>query len=695
MSAHRVIQDSDESDDELADPTTFDLFQEPRQCADASVMNHDGNTSPRLPGQTPSYPIVKEGSSLGPDLMVNHKQAFIHPGQVDLDVNSRSNCELDDRDREQVDDCGENLQVAHEDYSPGCPDGTTDNRMPSSGGSIKRGRTIGVLEEIQDLSDPENRKAKRRKSSTAVDSHDYHNGGPRHHRRLTDCSTHDDGRFHTELIPTHSVSSTPNNEMLQHNITMDPVQESVCDTTPLDYGIGNPIKPPTICAQSPKNIPGRSKSVPIPTDSPHDTEPMSSTTLSRARRTMTNCEAQLPTSPANSIDELSLPISVQIAVDRSRLHSLRPQPRSEDDVASERDELGSDDFGGMPMEMYKPRPSRSRSKKTIEDELGMSHITHEVMMSSHGEWSGECPHSLSKIVEQSTEENRECLEQGDPQCLTIAMNTSTAGHPATTEVQFSIQPNAPMPMEGSKPERKTSKKKKLKRGKTTSAIVKKVSDHDVEDDVIWVDERPLASLPEEKSYLDPSNKGKDKPEDAIRTKDNCTEIPAESSTTQNSEANHSQTPVPAPKKRGRKPKKTPDGNIAIEVPNLKTCSREEANQDEVCIDSLVPEQPALHDTDPPKMQPQLSPPPMLDKPIDGEDINIASKEPDPHPDPPAFRENPNVDNKPEQQPSATPKKPVERGPDKHSPIAVNKKVPYRVGLSRKARIAPLLKVIHK
>ena len=45
----------------------------------------------------------------------------------------------------------------------------------------------------------------------------------------------------------------------------------------------------------------------------------------------------------------------------------------------------------------------------------------------------------------------------------------------------------------------------------------------------------------------------------------------------------------------------------------------------------------------------------------------------------------------------TPKKPVEaadRGPDKHSPIG-NGKVGYRVGLSKRARIEPLLRMVRK
>ena len=45
-------------------------------------------------------------------------------------------------------------------------------------------------------------------------------------------------------------------------------------------------------------------------------------------------------------------------------------------------------------------------------------------------------------------------------------------------------------------------------------------------------------------------------------------------------------------------------------------------------------------------------------------------------------------------PPETPKKPVAKGPGKHSPLNTGK-VPYRVGLSKRARIEPLLRVVRK
>ena len=50
--------------------------------------------------------------------------------------------------------------------------------------------------------------------------------------------------------------------------------------------------------------------------------------------------------------------------------------------------------------------------------------------------------------------------------------------------------------------------------------------------------------------------------------------------------------------------------------------------------------------------------------------------------------------KPRAPPVQTPQKPAPKGPDKHSPLNSGK-VPYRVGLSKKARIEPLLRVVRK
>ena len=47
-----------------------------------------------------------------------------------------------------------------------------------------------------------------------------------------------------------------------------------------------------------------------------------------------------------------------------------------------------------------------------------------------------------------------------------------------------------------------------------------------------------------------------------------------------------------------------------------------------------------------------------------------------------------------QAPAQTPQKPTEKGPDKHSPLNRGK-ISYRVGLSKRARIAPLLRIVGK
>jgi hypothetical protein len=45
-------------------------------------------------------------------------------------------------------------------------------------------------------------------------------------------------------------------------------------------------------------------------------------------------------------------------------------------------------------------------------------------------------------------------------------------------------------------------------------------------------------------------------------------------------------------------------------------------------------------------------------------------------------------------PVQTPRKAPQKGPDKHSPLNSGK-VPYRVGLSKRAKIEPLLRILKK
>ncbi|KAF9893294.1 hypothetical protein FE257_011724 [Aspergillus nanangensis] len=214
--------------------------------------------------------------------------------------------------------------------------------------------------------------------------------------------------------------------------------------------------------------------------------------------------------------------------------------------------------------------------------------------------------------------------------------------------------------EGQRKEREP-RKKKLKRGKTTSAILHKTYTSDVEDDVIWVDERPvnpdsgeqykLAELaPPGDNHLEP---------DAAEAKENA--LSEQSKVT------------PAPKKRGRKRKKT-----AEQLPPADEAAATPVQETE------PPVLPPIEDTNDQPFDPENN----VDNNTKIQDLKAPDSKTDPNtPNPP--------------QPPSTPPKPApqtpstSKGPTKHSPISTTGKVPYRIGLSRRARIAPLLKIVKR
>ncbi|KAL4762492.1 uncharacterized protein BDW70DRAFT_133878 [Aspergillus foveolatus] len=217
---------------------------------------------------------------------------------------------------------------------------------------------------------------------------------------------------------------------------------------------------------------------------------------------------------------------------------------------------------------------------------------------------------------------------------------------------------------------KEPKKKKLKRGKTTSVTLTKTYESDIEDDVIWVEQRPATPIDEDNK---PSNP----------TKPSGNTVAEQTS---------------APKKRGRKRKKTSEqldqrtpvplevdeqdaqtttSNEADDTPQLndthndsgvlvvlKTKNTTDAQTSDI-MEPITKDQ-ALLDLHPPTSPAKLS-----------------------------------EHAQPAQQPPETPQKrtdsktPSVKGPGKHSPISSTSRVPYRVGLSKKARIAPLLKIIKR
>ncbi|KAJ5371305.1 uncharacterized protein N7496_007397 [Penicillium cataractarum] len=194
-------------------------------------------------------------------------------------------------------------------------------------------------------------------------------------------------------------------------------------------------------------------------------------------------------------------------------------------------------------------------------------------------------------------------------------------------------------------------KKKVKRSKTASAVLDKPKGAAVDDDVIWLDSNPL--------QVDET-----KPTEQAGNPHKAQDAPQVTPVTPRAEE------APAPKKRGRRRKKPveaipvseeqpqpsdPEPTISDNAPTI------EENQDS------IPEP----QNETPDAAPHLGP--------------ATTNEPPP--------QTPHRAEGKENDPATG--KASHKGPTKHSPILSTTKVPYRVGLSKRARITPLLKVVRK
>ncbi|KAJ5525271.1 hypothetical protein N7494_011921 [Penicillium frequentans] len=379
--------------------------------------------------------------------------------------------------------------------------------------------------------------------------------------------------------------------------------------------------------------------------SPHDTEPLSSVAspgLSKTIQDNTRSGLVSPQhSPASTYDELALPavyVEVPSAVKRAR-QTKKPLPEDDDD-----DELAI--VGG-------PQPSSSKltAKSLPENNPQAASVE-----------------SPSKHVP----ENVIASENGG----TGAENT-----PVVDEVGSADKTNIPptLPDNSSKSSTKEPKIKKSKRTKAASAISKaRVSDAD--DDVIWVDSRPLASGETEEQKnpgtesitADPNHLGTPQPDPTASTE--------ESSTTTKS------GDKPAPKKRGRK-RKQPLEQPREAAPTQITEEQGLPSNSKIVV-LKVNTNPAGSSSDPKHETKAVEaensmPPPQADPPVP--QANDQSEAP------------PQTPSGPDQNPSTPVAGSIstQKGPAKHSPISSTSKVPYRVGLSKRARIAPLLKIVRK
>ncbi|KAH8424998.1 uncharacterized protein LDX57_002744 [Aspergillus melleus] len=400
----------------------------------------------------------------------------------------------------------------------------------------------------------------------------------------------------------------------------------------------------TIPTEAIQRSPRRWNSTQGTISSPHDTEPNSSILAAKSSRSISdnNLSPNGPQQPPTSVDELSLPVQAEPpAVAKKR---GRPKKQSLPDVDGD-DELAQS-VGPEAIEQP-PVPEKRKPGR---------------------------PSKNAKNTEANGVTANPENQPDDAQSIPNGFESKGSANETTTVVSDTFhapnQESEPADAPKTKKEKaaKEPAKKKLKRGKTTSATLQKTYESDVEDDVIWVESRPSNTTAPQDANSAPFS---------INIETPTPQQPAEQIQPDTLPDQTDQ----APKKRGRKRKKTSEQAPAADT----TAQTPDSNP---------------NDTNPP-YQPEELP----------TETQQPSKESSPNPNPPLGHQSPTKTNasSPPLNPPTTPQKPdpatpnnastsnknSTKGPDKHSPISSTSKVPYRVGLSRRARIAPLLKIVKR
>ncbi|QQK42364.1 vacuolar protein [Penicillium digitatum] len=238
-----------------------------------------------------------------------------------------------------------------------------------------------------------------------------------------------------------------------------------------------------------------------------------------------------------------------------------------------------------------------------------------------------------------------------------------------------------------KPGPKEPRKKKVKTSKTTPAP------EPDDDDVIWIDTKPLSVDPSTGNAT-PQTEATEAPRRDLESNDLASNLPVDPQSAtpavEEKTQNAQKAEKPAPKKRGRKRK---------QITELAETSSE-------CADTPEPNKsPSGAQTPASKLAVVVdnSPKSMVEANTGNNDAS-ATKSKDqntpPLPGPESLFEaaidtsHPQTPSKPDAASVNTPQN-AGKGPDKHSPISARSGVPYRVGLSKRARIAPLLKMVRK
>jgi hypothetical protein len=358
---------------------------------------------------------------------------------------------------------------------------------------------------------------------------------------------------------------------------------------------------------------------------------------------------------------------------------------------------------GLPKEACKPRPSRSRSKIVEDDEdeivppvhvesSPVKHSNSELNLSDEGAVGlpkeAHKPRLSRSRSKKAMDDDAPILQLAepklDPRTSTKAMFTETA--PEDTPATYATT--------STKPSTKKGRKSKVKRAKTSAVALLKKTDpmlSEGEEDVMWMDTKPAPvklDLPPDLSALkkeEAADAGEDESKAKnIREPKIAVEIPKQPQ-------EESEDEVLQPKKRGRKPKKAVDEMEHISEEKVVDGSDEDKPGEsarpalaEKSANTSVKRLPSLDGAKPPTVSPITSPEPEETQPTPLSTDRGKGKN---------------------HVPIRTPAKPTpsttEKGPTKHSPInpptltLSGRKPLYRVGLSKRQNIPSLLRKVDR
>lgn len=431
--------------------------------------------------------------------------------------------------------------------------------------------------------------------------------------------------------------------------------------------------------------PHRSKSMQVTPYSPHDTEPFSSMVSPKLSRSMTdNGPSSNSHLTRSTREEFQVPDVSEMPPAKKKRGRKRKQEDQGDDGVSKSHGSGGIEQNNEPKKRKPGRPPSNTKAQTIS-------VGHQQEPSTDVEANE--THSESNGVLVPVNCAPEVPVEGDEmQLVEVNIPKISTTHSPANDVSFA-QPTKPA---------KEPRKKKLKRGKTTSVTLKKTYESDVEDDVIWIDEKPAnfgshQQPTEYRNHAEPSIISNCNKVETQNSEPAATVEETQSVKPANSVPSQTEPPPAGPKKRGRKRKKTSEQLAAESAMTEPNAAQETLQPDNpsTTIEPTVnnnPPNPIEYTDSGPSEKPQPNPP----TPSPTKQPQPASPPPVPEPAREADAEADTAPTTPQKQtPAVTPNGTTKIGPDKHSPISGTSRVPYRVGLSRRARIAPLLKVVRR